>query len=66
MTMQLSERDLRILQLLADGYRPQEIARTVFLSFRTIEGRLLRYKSAFSCRTTAQLIAHALRRGWIH
>lgn len=59
--LKYTERDLRIVQQLANGLRPKQIVAHVNRSYRTIEARIDVLKEMFDCVTTAQLVAVFLR-----
>ncbi|MBW3561865.1 MAG: response regulator transcription factor [Actinobacteria bacterium] len=60
---QLTERELEILQLMATGARPQEMADTLFLSVKTIKNHLTNVYAKLGVSTAAQAVAEAYRLG---
>jgi DNA-binding CsgD family transcriptional regulator len=55
----------RIVQMLADGRRPREIAPQLFMSLATVNRRLLKLRAQVGANNSTHLVALALRRGWI-
>lgn len=60
---QLTERELEILQLMATGARPQEMADQLFLSVKTIKNHLTNVYAKLGVSTAAQAVAEAYRLG---
>ncbi len=60
---QLTERELEILQLMATGARPQEMADELFLSVKTIKNHLTNVYAKLGVSTAAQAVAEAYRLG---
>lgn len=65
LNVDLSDREIEILGLIAEGYTNQEIADKVFTSKRTIEGHRLNLIEKTGSRNTASLIKFALNNGII-
>jgi two-component system nitrate/nitrite response regulator NarL len=61
----LSDRERRLLELLADGRSPGEAGRVLFISPATVKAILLRLYRRTGVTDRAALVAMALRRGWI-
>ncbi|RYE14052.1 MAG: response regulator transcription factor [Sphingobacteriaceae bacterium] len=61
--LDLSERDMEVIELLADGYTNQEIADKLFMNKRTAENYRLRLMSRTGSRNTAALIKFVMRHG---
>ncbi len=61
----LSERDKEILLHIANGLTDREIAAALNLSPKTINFRVEEMKRKLDAKTRAQVVAIALRRGWI-
>lgn len=59
---QLTRRELEILRLLASGARPQEIARRLSLSIKTVKNYCTSIYSKLGVETGAQAVAEAYRR----
>jgi DNA-binding NarL/FixJ family response regulator len=62
---ELSPRELRVLRLLADGYRTSEIARELAYSERTIKHSISALTSRLQLRNRTQAVAIAVREGLI-
>ncbi len=65
MTDQLSEREIQVLQLLADGKTQIEVAHSLRLAPRTLKDYATRLREKLEANTTSNAIATALRRGLI-
>ena len=61
----LTERELEILRMAATGLRNKEIAATLFLSERTIEGHLSHAFNKLGVASRTEAIVHASARGWL-
>ncbi|MCW3009100.1 MAG: two component transcriptional regulator, LuxR family [Solirubrobacterales bacterium] len=61
----LSDRERRLLQLLADGRSPTDAAGTLHLSAGTVKTTLSHLYRRVGVADRAALVATALRRGWI-
>lgn len=59
----LSEREIEVLKLIADGLRTKEIAVRLNIASKTVDTYRLRLKTKLGCDSTAELIRHALRAG---
>ena len=62
----LTTREREILELLADGRRPGEIAEELFLSVKTVKNHLTSIYTKLGVETGAQAVAEAYRRGLVH
>jgi DNA-binding NarL/FixJ family response regulator len=60
-----SDRRREVLQLIADGYRREEIAATMFITLETVKCHLREVRWDLRTRTTAQAVAVAMRNGLI-
>jgi DNA-binding NarL/FixJ family response regulator len=60
-----SERELKVLRLVADGYDTAEIARRLCYSERTVKGVVHEITSRFQLKNRAQAVAYAVRQGLI-
>lgn len=58
-------RDLRVLQLVADGRSNAEIAGMLGLAEKTVEGRLGRLFARFGVASRTELATRAIRDGWL-
>lgn len=63
MSLSLSARDLRILDLLASGYYVQQISDALAISDRTTAHHIANIRKKLVARTTAQAVARAVRLG---
>lgn len=62
---ELSEREARILSLIAEGLDTREIAQQLSYSERTIKNVLHSFISRYQLKNRPQAVAYALREGWI-
>jgi DNA-binding NarL/FixJ family response regulator len=63
--LELSEKEIQILELISRGYTNQEIADTVFASRRTVEGHRQALVIKTGVKNTAELIRFACKHGII-
>jgi DNA-binding NarL/FixJ family response regulator len=61
----LTEREVRVLKLLADGLDTSEVARQLFLSERTVKNVVHDVTSRLNLRNRTHAVAYALRHGFI-
>jgi len=61
----LEPRAIRLLELIADGHSTREIADRMSYSERTIKKLITRLEEYMQARSRAQLVAEAMRRGFI-
>ena len=61
----LTKKELRILQLIADGYKSEQIAEELCLSVPTIKWYRRRIREKFNADTTFEVIRLAIREGII-
>lgn len=61
--VELTGRELEVLQLICREHTNQEIADTLFISSRTVEGHRNNLLSKLGCRNTAGLVVYALQNG---
>ena len=59
----LSDQELQLLRLLADGANTQDMARTLYLSERTVKRKLQDILDKLGAATRAQAVAEAFKRG---
>ena len=59
----LSETDIKIINLICDEYNSEEIGRLLFLSKRTIDGARLRIQQKINVSSTAGIVKFALENG---
>lgn len=57
----MNEKQVKILQMLADGNRPSEIAKEVFLSVKTVEAYIKIMRTSLMANSVTHLVAIALR-----
>lgn len=62
---ELSEREAEVLRQIALGFAMKEIATSMALSLRTVETYRVRGMEKLQLTTRADLVQHALRRGWL-
>jgi DNA-binding NarL/FixJ family response regulator len=61
----LSDREIKVLNLVADGLDTAEVGRRVFLSERTVKNIIRGVTSRLNLRNRTQAVAYALRHGLI-
>ncbi len=64
-TTSLSEREVEVIRLVANGYTSKEVASNLGLSHRTLETYKARAMAKLNLRTRADLIRYAMRSGWL-
>jgi DNA-binding NarL/FixJ family response regulator len=64
-TVSLSEREVEVIRLVAQGHTSKEMASNLGLSPRTLETYKARAMSKLHLRSRADLIRYALRSGWL-
>ena len=64
-TARLTDREIAVLKLLADGLDTAEVGRRVFLSERTVKNIIHGMTSRLKLRNRTQAVAYALRLGLI-
>ena len=64
-TASLSEREVEVIRLVANGYTSKEVASNLGLSHRTLETYKARAMAKLNLRTRADLIRYAMRSGWL-
>jgi DNA-binding NarL/FixJ family response regulator len=64
-TAGLTQREFEILELLAHGNRPTEIAGKLFVSVKTVKNHLTSIYSKLGVETGTQAVAEAFRRGLV-
>jgi two-component system response regulator DevR len=62
---QLTERELRILNLAAQGMTNQQIGRTLNVSEHTVKGSISQILARLGLRHRTEAVVYALRNGWI-
>jgi DNA-binding NarL/FixJ family response regulator len=64
-TANLTDRELEILRLLAQGARPGQVAEKLFVSIKTVKNHLTSVYAKLGVQTGAQAVAEAYRRGFV-
>lgn len=62
----LTERELEVLQLVAEGLTSQEVSARLFISTRTVETHRKHIMEKLDLHTPADLVKYAIRRGLIN
>jgi DNA-binding NarL/FixJ family response regulator len=62
---ELSDREMRILELAAEGKTNSQIGREIGLSEHTVKGAISQLLARFRLRHRTEAVVHALRLGWI-
>ncbi len=60
-TLRFSKSEIRVLELLADGYKTQEIATRIFLSVKTVENIRYQLKVKTGVSSSSALVVYAIR-----
>lgn len=60
-TLRFSKNEIRVLELLAEGYKSEEIAQRVFLSKKSVENIRYQLKIKTEVSSSIGLVAYALR-----
>jgi DNA-binding NarL/FixJ family response regulator len=61
----LTEREMNVLKLFAEGLDTAEVGRRLFYSERTVKNIVHEVTSRLNLRNRTQAVAYALRQGWI-
>jgi DNA-binding NarL/FixJ family response regulator len=61
----LTERELRVLKLFAEGMDTAEVAGELFYSERTVKNILHNVTGRLNLRNRTHAVAYAMRQGWI-
>ena len=62
----LSEREVEVIKLVAQGFSNKEIARRLALSIKTAETYRARAADKLGLRTRADIVRYAVLQGWLH
>lgn len=62
----LTERELEVLELAAQGLTNQEIGQRLHISVRTVEAHLTHVYNKLGVSSRTEAVVHAMQRGWIH
>lgn len=65
-SIDLSERELEVLELICKGFSNQEISDQLFISKRTVDKHRANILSKTDSRNTAHLVMKAIRQKWIN
>ena len=65
-TLTFSDRELVVLQYIADGYTNLEIAEKLFLSKRTVEGHRQTLLEKTAAKNSAALVRYGVMHGLVH
>lgn len=65
-SMDLSERELEVLELICKGFSNQEISNQLFISKRTVDKHRANILSKTDSRNTAHLVMNAIKQNWIN
>ena len=63
---ELSEREIEILKLYAEGKSTREISEKLFISVKTVGTHKQHIFDKLNLNSNADLVKYALKRGWIH
>jgi two-component system response regulator NreC len=65
-TSPLTDREIQVLRLIAEGHTNSEVARRLYLSLRTVEAHRGQLRTKLGVHTRAELSAYAREHGLIH
>lgn len=61
----LSQRDVRMLQLIADGHTDKEIGEMLFLAHGTVKSRVMVIRELLGAKTRSHAVAIAYQQGFL-
>jgi DNA-binding NarL/FixJ family response regulator len=61
----LTERELQVLRLAAQGLTNYDIAQRLYISVRTVESHLTNLYGKLGVGSRTEAVVYAMRRGWI-
>jgi DNA-binding NarL/FixJ family response regulator len=61
----LTDRELEVLQLAAQGFTNYDIAQQLYISVRTVEAHLTHVYNKLGASSRTEAVVHAMRQGWI-
>lgn len=61
----LTDRELEVLRLAAEGLTNYDIAQRLYISVRTVEAHLTHIYNKLGVSSRTEAVVHAMRRGWI-
>jgi two-component system, NarL family, response regulator DegU len=62
----ITKREVEVLQAIADGLSPQEVAAQLYISQKTVKNHLASIYQKLDARDRTQAVIHAMRMGVIH
>jgi two-component system response regulator DegU len=62
----ITKREVEVLQAIADGLSPPEVASTLYISQKTVKNHLASIYQKLDARDRTQAVVHAVRMGIIH
>jgi DNA-binding NarL/FixJ family response regulator len=62
----LTDRELQVLELAAQGLTNHEIAQRLYISVRTVEAHLTHVYDKLGVASRTEAVVRAMQRGWIH
>jgi DNA-binding NarL/FixJ family response regulator len=65
-TGSLTDRELEVLELAAQGLTNHEIAQRLYISVRTVEAHLTHVYNKLDAGSRTEAVVRAMQRGWIH
>jgi DNA-binding NarL/FixJ family response regulator len=60
-----TDREIKVLELLADGLDTVEVGRRLFYSERTVKNIIYGVTSRLNLRNRTQAVVYAVRQGWV-
>ena len=63
--IQLTDREMEVLDLVCHGFTNPEIGEKLFISARTVEGHRKNVMEKMGVRNTAGMIVYAIKKGWV-
>jgi DNA-binding NarL/FixJ family response regulator len=61
----ITDKQLQVLRLIAEGFNSEEIAKSLGNSKKTIDSIRIEMLSKFQVRNAAQLVAHGFKKKWL-
>lgn len=65
-TKKPTDRQIKIVGMLADGFRQTEIGAGIGISTRSVESDLKKIRAAWGLKSLPQIVAHFIAKGWIN
>ena len=63
--LNITDKQIEVLKLIAEGYNSEEIAKELGNSKKTIDAIRIEMLSRFQVRNTAHLVAYGFRKKWL-